>query len=134
MNIFTFTGNLGNDAEVKYTAGGTAVCNISVAVKAGFGDKAHTVWVRCALFGKRAESGLIPYLTKGQQVCVSGELDVREWEKDGNTQKSVEVKINEIDLIGGKKEQRDGIVPAPQQSNNAGGKTADDFEDSDLPF
>jgi single-strand DNA-binding protein len=134
MNIFTFTGNLGGDAETRYTAGGTAVCSFSVAVKAGFGDKAHTSWVRCNLWGKRAEGGLVPYLVKGQQVCVSGELDVREWEKDGAKNKSVEVRVNEVDLIGEKKSppqsaapQRDGIVP------NREAPAMETFDD-DIPF
>ena len=133
MNIYTFTGNLGGDAEVRATAGGTTVASWSVAVSSGFGDKKTTNWIRCNLWGKRAESGLIPYLVKGQQVAVSGELSVREWEKDGVKNKSVEVNVSEIDLIGGKSEaprQRDGIASAPQQA------PAVDFDkfDDDIPF
>jgi single-strand DNA-binding protein len=151
MNIFTFTGNLGGDAETRYTAGGTAVCSFSVAVKAGFGDKAHTSWVRCNLWGKRAEGGLVPYLVKGQQVCVSGELDVREWEKDGAKNKSVEVRVNEVDLIGEKKQQaapqsspqdhsqsqRDGIIDrTPSNGGKIDTKVASEFTefDDDIPF
>ena len=75
MNLGIFTGNLGKTAEVRYTAGANkAVCTFSIAVKAGFGDNAKTFWVRCNLWGKRAEGGLPAYLVKGQQVCVSGEL------------------------------------------------------------
>ena len=130
MNIYTFTGNLGGDAEVRATAGGTSVASWSVAVTSGYGNNKATNWVRCNLWGKRAESGLIQYLVKGQQVAVSGELSIREWEKDGVKNKSVEVNVSEIDVIGGKPEeprQRDGIVSAPQQA------PADDFDD-DIPF
>ena len=130
MNIYTFTGNLGGDAVASVTAGGKNVASWSVAVSSGFGDKKITSWIRCNLWGKRAESGLIPYLVKGQQVAVSGELSVREWEKDGVKNKSVEVNVSEIDLIGGKSEaprQRDGIASAQQQA------PADDFDD-DIPF
>ena len=42
MNVFTFSGNLGRDAEQRYTAGGDSAVSFSVAVKSGFGDKAVT--------------------------------------------------------------------------------------------
>ncbi len=137
MNVYTMTGHIGNNAEVRHTQGGTAVCTFSVAVKAGYGDKATTQWIRCNLWGKRAEGGLPQYLVKGQAVCVSGELSVREWEKDGQKNTSVEVRVNEVDLIGEKKAKpasHDGIAsnqPSPQ--NQGGGKTAADF-DEDIPF
>lgn len=114
MNLFTFTGNLGKDAEVKYTPSGSAICEFSVAVKSGYGDKVKTNWVRCALFGKRAEGGLPPYLVKGTQVAVSGELELQEWENQNGKGAALSVKVNEIDLIGGNQGQQN----APQQQNN----------------
>lgn len=102
MNVFTFTGNLGRDAEVRHTQSGTTVCSFSVAVKSGYGDREKTSWIRCNLWGKRAESGLPQYLTKGQQVAVSGELTVSEYEaQDGTKRTNVEVRVNDVSLIGG---------------------------------
>lgn len=102
MNIFTFTGNLGKDAEQRYTKGGDSIVSFSVAVKSGYGDKAKTSWVKCSMFGKRGES-VLPYLKKGQLVGVSGEFSMNEWEnKEGQKQATPEVRISELDLLGGK--------------------------------
>jgi single-strand DNA-binding protein len=73
-NVFSFTGTIGRDAEVRYAPSGMAILNITVANNIGFGDKQQTLWIRVALFGKRAEGSLKDYLKKGQQVFVSGEL------------------------------------------------------------
>lgn len=120
MNVWNFTGNLGKDAEVKYTAGGMAVASFSVAVKSGFGDKEKTTWVNCGMFGKRAEGQLPQYLVKGAQVAISGEAFLDEWEKDGVTQKMLKVNVDKLDLIGSKpsdaapQQQRPQQAPRPQ--------------------
>jgi len=119
MNIYTFTGRLGRDQETRYTQSGTAICSFTVAVDYGFGDNKGTNWIRCSLFGKRAESRLPSYLVKGTQVAVSGELRVREYDdKDGNRRTSVDLSVNELDLIGGRNDQSGGAYPqqsGPQQ-------------------
>ncbi len=116
MNNFNFTGNLGKDAEVKYLQSGTAICEFSVAVKSGYGDKEKTNWVRCAMFGKRAEGGLPPYLKKGTQVAISGELELQEWENDKGKGSALSVKVENIDLIGGNANQ--GHQANQQQNDN----------------
>ena len=130
MNVFTVTGNLGQDAEVKQV-NTTTVCNFSVAAKAGFGDKAQTIWLDCALWGKQAESALPGYLVKGQQVAVSGELSTFESEK-GKTY--LKLRCNSVDLVGKKD---DSAKPAPAQTPPAQAPAqatpVDDFED-DIPF
>lgn len=114
-----FTGRLGKDAETKYTPSGTAICNFSVAVDFGYGDKKGTNWLRCSLFGKRAEGNLPQYLLKGTQVAISGELRMREFDdKDGNRRTSVEVNVSTLDLIGGRTDINQG-VKTPQQATSA---------------
>lgn len=98
MNVFTASGNIGRDAEVR-NAGGTSVAGFSLAVKSGYGDKAQTVWVDCSLWGKQAESGLVQYLKKGQFVVVTGELGTREHE--GKTY--VTLRVSNVTL-GGKQD------------------------------
>ena len=106
MNVFTATGRLGRDVEVRTTQGGTTVANLAIAVDAGYGDNKKTLWVHGALFGKRAEGGLIQYLTKGQQIAVSGELSMSSFQKqDGTPGQSLEMRITEIDPIGGGQQQ-----------------------------
>lgn len=101
MNLFSFTGNLGKDAEVKYTPSGTAICEFSVAVKSGYGEREKTNWVRCAMFGKKAEGQLPQYLKKGTQVAISGELELQEWEGQNGKGAALAVSVQNIDLIGG---------------------------------
>jgi single-strand DNA-binding protein len=116
MNIWTFTGNLGKDAEVKVTSGGMAVMTFSVAVKSGFGDKEKTTWVNCGVFGKRAEGSLPQYLVKGAQVAISGEAFLDEWEKDGVTNKMLKVNVDKLDLIGGRSDNAPQQASRPQQT------------------
>ena len=134
MNVFTVTGNLGKDCEVK-AIGSSSVCNFTVAAKSGFGDKAQTIWLDCALWGKQAESGLVQYLTKGQQVAVSGELGSRD--HDGKTY--LTLRVNNISLVGGKTEGGFQTPPKPAQNQAPAAKPAPmadpnfDFDD-DIPF
>jgi len=103
MNIYSFIGRLGRDAEVRATSTGSSICSFSVAVDYGFGEHKGTNWIRCSLFGKRAEGQLPKYLTKGAQVAISGELKVREYDdRDGARRTSVEVSVDKLDLVGGR--------------------------------
>lgn len=145
-NVFSFTGTVGRDAEVRYTASGMAVLSVTVANNIGFGEKQQTLWVRVALFGKRAESSLQTYLKKGQQVFVSGELSQSEYQaNDGTKKTSLELNANIIDLIG--KRNESGQNPqssgsrASQGNQEHGvsrqGASQDNFDapyDDDIPF
>jgi len=94
-NVLSFTGTVGRDAEVRYTANGMAVLSVTVANNIGYGDKQQTLWLRVTVFGKRAEGALQNYLKKGQQVFVSGELSQNEYKaNDGTTKTSLEVNAN----------------------------------------
>jgi single-strand DNA-binding protein len=138
MNVFSATGNLGRDCRTG-NVGGTDVCNFTVAVKSGFGDKEQTLWVDCALWGSRASGGLVQYLMKGQQVAVTGELGTREWTDDsGETKTQLTCRVNDVTLIG-KRDDSGGQQSAPQQSRQQAPQkqpkpqAMDDF-DSDIPF
>lgn len=133
MNNWNFTGNLGSDAETRYTQGGEAIVSFSVGVKAGYGDKATTTWARCSMFGKRGEA-VSQYLTKGQLVGVSGEVAMREWQdREGQKRTALEVRVSDLTLLG----KKDGQQQAPAQQPNAqGGQRVShgDSLDSDIPF
>ena len=102
MNNITVAGQLGKDAEVRFLTNGDPVAGFSVADSQGK-DK-PTIWWNASLFGKRAES-LAPYLVKGQAVTVTGTVTEREWtDKDGQKRKSMDVRVNDIALQGGKRE------------------------------
>lgn len=125
MNVLTVTGNLGRDCVVC-DAGSSKVANFSVAAKAGFGDKEQTVWLDCALFGKRAETRLVDYLKKGQQVAVSGELGTRE--HDGKTY--LTLRVADVTLIGKREDSVAPSQPAAQPTRPDMGDSLDD----DIPF
>lgn len=85
------------------------------------------------MWGKRGES-VLSYLKKGQLVGISGEASLREWEKDGAKHSSLEVRVNDLTLLG-KKES--GSEPsersAPRSAAAATPGVIADFED-DIPF
>lgn len=126
MNVITVAGTLGKDAEVKYLPNGDAIANFSVADSQGK-DK-PTIWWNCGLYGKRAES-LAQYLTKGQAVTVTGSVSEREWsDKNGQARKSMDVRVSDVALQGGRKDaepqQRQAPKPAP----------IEDMDSDDVPF
>lgn len=131
MNSWNFTGNLGGDAELRFTKSGTEVLQFTVATTSGYGERKATSWARCTLFGKRADS-LAPYLLKGQQVAVTGEVKLHEWtNKAGETKQSLEVSVQDVTLIGGKPA---GSPPAARARPVAQAQEAADFADDDVPF
>lgn len=125
MNSITIAGQLGKDSELKtIESSGDSVLSFSVADSQGR-DK-PTIWWNCQLWGKRATS-LQQYLVKGQSVTVSGNVSEREWtDKDGNKRKAMDVRVSDVALQGGKREQ------SSQPAKAAGGG----FDDmvKDVPF
>ena len=135
MNVLSATGNLGSDCRINQVSG-TTVCNFSVAMKSGYGDRAQTLWLDCALWGKQAESRLPEFLKKGQQVAVSGELSTREHE--GKTY--LQLRCNSVDLVGGKGDSGGGQQASPaaaqsqqQPSASQSQPPASDMDD-EIPF
>jgi single-strand DNA-binding protein len=124
MITLSITGNLGQDAR-KGNAGGSAVVNFSVGVKSGYGAQEKTIWVDCSLWGKQAESKLVDYLVKGQQVAVSGEMGTR----DHNDKTYITCRVTSIDLIG----KKDDAAKAPAMEANKPATGLADME-SDVPF
>ena len=103
-NIVLLVGRLTRDAEIRYTSSGTAVCRFSLAVNriSGSGEKkAESVgFFDVAVWSRLAET-IHPYLAKGKQVCVSGELRQNRWEQDGETRSKIEVSASTVQLLGG---------------------------------
>ena len=106
VNKVILVGNLGRDAELRYTPGGAAVATLNMATTEIWNDKAgqrqeKTEWHRIVLWGKTAES-LNEYLTKGKQIYVEGRLQTRQWDdKDGNKRYTTEIRGDRIVLLGG---------------------------------
>ena len=119
-NVFSFTGSLGRDGELK-SVNNQSLVSFAVANSVGFGDKKTTLWLDCTLWGKRAES-IAQYLLKGQSVFVTGELTTREYQaKDGSgTKTALALNVTAVDLIGKKSDapaqQYSQPQPAPAQT------------------
>lgn len=135
MNNITIAGQLGRDAEVRFLSNGDPVASFSVADSQGK-DKA-TIWWRCSLFGKRAQS-LAPYLMKGQSVTVSGNVTQREYEKDGVKQTAMEIRVNDVALQGGKPQQSEQVArpvaARPAAAPTPLDRSSFDDIDQDIPF
>lgn len=105
LNNCQFIGNLGRDAELKYTPGGEAVATINMACSESWTDKQgqkqeRTEWVRVVLWGKTAES-LAQYLTKGKQIYIAGRMQTRKWnDKSGAERYTTEIRGDKVVLLG----------------------------------
>lgn len=122
----TITGHLGRDPEIREVSG-TTVCNFSVAVKTGYGDRAITTWYRVAAWGKLGERAQ-EHLRKGDAVTITGEHSLREWESDKGKGASCEIRADRWSFAGSKKEQ-----PVAVASDNHPQPAQAGFED-DIPF
>lgn len=132
MNNITITGTLGRDMEQRVMPNGDPVGTFSVADSQG--REKPAIWWNCQLFGKRV-SALAPYLMKGQQVTVAGNVTEREWtDKDGNKRKQMEIRVSDLALQGGKREQSTAPAnPTPGKAAPAGFDGG--FDDGeDIPF
>src|SRR5579884_3315137 len=97
------TGTLGRDAELRYTQGGQACLNFSIAVAdAKRREGADTEWLKCVCWGERAEelheSG---NLGKGAEVYVEGRLKLNTWAgQDGQQRSGLELSAWRVDVLG----------------------------------
>lgn len=114
-------GNVGNDVELKYTASGDAICNLSIATSDTWKDKATgeqreaTEWHRVVLYRKLAEIAG-KYLKKGSQVYIEGQNKTRKWtDKNGVEKYTTEVQASELKMLGGKGQPEQ--KPQSQQSD-----------------
>src|SRR5215813_14081696 len=150
VNKVILVGNLGRDAELRYTPGGAPVATLNIATTEVWNDKASgqkqekTEWHRVVLWGKSAES-LSEYLTKGKQIYVEGRLQTRKWQdKDGNDKYTTEIRGDRIVLLGGggggmggggRAVQRQPVAAgAGGEHHEPMGEPIGDLTDDDIPF
>jgi single-strand DNA-binding protein len=99
VNSVSLIGRLGRDPESRFTSGGKAVTNFSIAVDDGFGEQKQTYWFPIVAWGKTAEAAG-KYLKKGSQVAVEGRLQIRSWDdKEGNKRTVTEIVANRLDFL-----------------------------------
>ena len=127
INKAIIVGTLGRDPEVKYTANGSAVVNLSVVTNEVWKDKntgenvEKAEWHRIVIFGKLAEIAA-QYLKKGQQVYFEGKIQTRKWQgQDGQDRYTTEIVANEMQMLGGRPDASGGTASfnKPQQPQQA---------------
>lgn len=140
INIFTASGNIGRDCELRVTPNGKSIATFPLPVKQGYGDHEKTSWVSCKLFGNTAEK-LTQYLTKGTKVTVSGEFVLEKWNAQDGTERSAPVIIvRDVDFGGNSSSNGQANNQAqqrPQQNQQQASPQYNeppmDFDD-DIPF
>lgn len=153
VNKAIIVGNLGRDPEVRYSANGNAIANVTVATTDSWRDKQsgerqeRTEWHRVVFFGRLAEIAG-EYLKKGSQVYIEGRLQTRKWEdQSGQERYTTEIVAADMQMLGGRGsadstdasgDSHYGRGPSESASSSGGSgarSTAPEPEfDDDIPF
>lgn len=150
VNKVILVGRLGRDPETRYTGGGQAVANFSLATDETYRDKngerqKRTEWHKIVVWGKQAEIAQ-QYLKKGSLVFIEGRIQSREWQdKEGQKRTSFEIVANNFRMLGGRGDGAGGGTFAGgsrgeehDQANPSedlgGGSPSPEISDDDIPF
>lgn len=143
LNKVLLIGNLGKEAETRYTPDGLAVVKFPLATteyfKSQSGEKSEkTTWHNIVVFGKTGEN-VVNFLNKGKQVFIEGRISTSQYDdKDGITRYRTEIIANSIILLGAKpasSDNNDGNEDYQEQAQTqAKAKTSSPQEDDDIPF
>ena len=146
VNKVILVGRLGRDPETRYTSGGQAVCNFSLATDESYKDRSgerqkRTEWHKIVLWGKLAELAQ-QYLKKGSQVYIEGRIQSRQWDdKEGQKRTSFEIVATGMKFLGGGRGDGSmGRSPEPEMGHSAameepmGPGGGAEISDEDIPF
>jgi single-strand DNA-binding protein len=156
VNKVILVGRLGRDPEIRYTSGGQAVANFSMATDESFKDRngvqqKRTEWHRIVAWAQKAEFAQ-KYLKKGSLIYIEGKIQSREWQdKEGQKKTSYEIIASDFRFIGGSGRSEGGGMAAGaaaggavhtedhEQSGHAdetfpAGASGPEISDEDIPF
>ena len=146
INKVILVGNVGRDAELKYTPGGTAVAKFSIATNESWTSKTgekqeRTEWHRIVCWGKLAELAG-EYLHKGRQVYIEGKLQTRQWDdREGNKRYTTEIVTREMTFLGGRGDSAGNGNNRPSAPSPDSAKSEQGYDygpppmgDDDVPF
>ena len=141
INKVILVGNLGQDPEVKYTAGGAAVTTLSLATSESWKDKdtgsdqERTEWHRVVLWRRLAEIAG-EYLKKGSKVYIEGQLQTRKWEQDGQTRYTTEVIGRDMQFLDSRGSSSSDASSYEDTNQDIGSQNLPDsgITDDDIPF
>ena len=149
VNKAIIVGNLGRDPEVRYTATGSAVANVTVATSESWKDKQsgerqeRTEWHRVVFFGRLAEIAE-EYLKKGSQVYIEGSIRTQKWQdkESGQDRYTTEIVARDMQMLGSRGAEASGAPDedhsgeARSETGSSGGRASggDPDLDDDIPF
>jgi len=146
VNKAILVGRLGRDPETRYTGGGQAVANFSVATDHSYKDRngerqKKTEWHKIVAWGKLAEI-VQQYLKKGSLVYIEGRIETREWQdKEGQKRYSTEIIASEMKMLGSKGDGGGGAYGTPRSTEQepmggeeSGAHSGPEISDEDIPF
>jgi single-strand DNA-binding protein len=157
VNKVILVGRLGRDPETRFTGGGQAVANFSVATDETYKDRngerqKRTEWHKIVVWGKQAEIAQ-QYLKKGSLIFIEGRIQSREWQdKEGQKRTSFEIVANNFRMLGGRGDSAaagagaaasrgggddfDHPAPAEDTYGGSGGHApaGPEISDEDIPF
>ena len=153
MNRAILVGRLGRDPDTRYTSGGQAVCNFTLATDETYRDRngerqKRTEWHRIVVWGKQAEIAQ-QYLHKGSLIFVEGRIQTRQWDdREGQKRTTVEIVASNFRMLGGRGEGGMAVGAGagagageaePQAAAAAAGAAAEEMpsteiSDEDIPF
>uniref|UniRef100_A0A6H1ZEW8 Putative single-stranded DNA-binding protein n=1 Tax=viral metagenome TaxID=1070528 RepID=A0A6H1ZEW8_9ZZZZ len=133
LNQCNFIGRLGRDVEKRYLQNGDAVSTFSLAVSEKWtskeGEKKEkTEWVKCVCYGKLADLAS-QYIGKGSLVYVSGKMQTRTWDHEGEKKYATEIILKDIKFLSPKKEAKEPEPKEEEELNPIG-----DDDNPELPF
>lgn len=150
VNKVILVGRLGRDPETRYTGGGQAVCNFSLATDETYKDRSgerqkRTEWHKIVVWGKQAEIAQ-QYLKKGAQIFLEGRIQSREWmDKENQKRTSFEIVCSNFRMLGSRADSMGGGAargaaagagdyesegPGPVEHEPSGPEVSDE----DIPF
>lgn len=148
VNKAILIGNVGNDPDVKYLEGGTAVAKFSLATSEVYKNRqgervTQTEWHNIVAWRNLAELAE-KYITKGKPLYIEGRITNRSWEdKDGNKRYTTEIVALSIQLLGRKGDDDSSSAPRNEEASKPVQNDKEDdllnvedgaAEEDDLPF
>src|SRR5579864_4070027 len=146
VNKAILVGRLGRDPETRYTGGGQAVCNFSLATDETYKDRSgerqkRTEWHKIVVWAKQAEIAQ-QYLRKGSLVYVEGRIQTRQWDdKEGQKRSTTEIVATNFRMLGGRGDNAgagsnagahadvEGVSPTAAEDSHL-----PEVSDEDIPF
>ena len=141
INKVIIVGNLGQDPEIKYTAGGAAVTTLSIATSDSWKDKdsgmdqERTEWHRVVLWRRLAEVAG-EYLRKGSKVYIEGQLQTRKWEQEGQTRYTTKIIARDMQVLDSRGSSNNESTQKSSEMNDQSVADVPDsaIDEDDIPF